>query len=235
MGCRSSMVSAPTGAELTSGLRRSVICVCLLGAPRPSGRWRKSGCLCPTAGLQDSVAPEATRLVRPRALESRGPRSHYHQASVHAGGGLLMDSTIASLRRPVRDCIAAFDLAAMCRYRDGQLGVTRNPAGCGGRQGRAGYSGVPIGCRSPRKGGPFCMPIHTAWNSDPQRHQRKSLTRNLFRGKSGVTLGRKLDSTKTTNSETVPNTWTMNGEGSKFDADSQRVHPGVLSGRVRQG
>src|SRR5215831_4006234 len=22
------------------------------------------------------------------------------------------------------------------------------------------YSGVPIGCRSPRKGGPFCMPIH---------------------------------------------------------------------------
>jgi hypothetical protein len=24
------------------------------------------------------------------------------------------------------------------------------------------YPGVPIGCRSPRKGGPFCMPIHTS-------------------------------------------------------------------------
>jgi hypothetical protein len=27
------------------------------------------------------------------------------------------------------DYIAAFDLAAMCQYRDGPLGVNRNPAG----------------------------------------------------------------------------------------------------------
>ena len=33
--------------------------------------------------------------------------------------------------------------------------------------------GVPIGCRSPRKGGPFCMPIHT-----PERRRRRTFTTN---------------------------------------------------------
>jgi hypothetical protein len=52
-----------------------------------------------------------------------------------------------------------------------------------------------------------------------------------FEEKGRVTLGRRLDSTKTANSETVKNTWTMNGEGSKFDADSQaRRGPGGVPG-----
>jgi hypothetical protein len=40
-----------------------------------------------------------------------------------------MDAIIAPLPRAVADYIAAFDLAAACRYRDGRLGVTRNPKG----------------------------------------------------------------------------------------------------------
>jgi hypothetical protein len=40
-----------------------------------------------------------------------------------------MDATIAPLPRAVIDYIAAFNLAAVCRYGDGRLGVTRNPAG----------------------------------------------------------------------------------------------------------
>jgi hypothetical protein len=38
-----------------------------------------------------------------------------------------MDATIAPLPRAVMDYIAAFNLAAVCRYRDGRLGVARNP------------------------------------------------------------------------------------------------------------
>jgi hypothetical protein len=40
-----------------------------------------------------------------------------------------MDATIAPLPRAVIDYIAAFDLAAVCRYRDGRIAVARNPAG----------------------------------------------------------------------------------------------------------
>jgi hypothetical protein len=40
-----------------------------------------------------------------------------------------MGATIAPLPRAVMDYIAAFNLAAVCRYRDGRLGVTRNSAG----------------------------------------------------------------------------------------------------------
>jgi hypothetical protein len=40
-----------------------------------------------------------------------------------------MDATIAPLPRAVMDYIVAFDLVAVCRYRDGRLGVTRNPPG----------------------------------------------------------------------------------------------------------
>jgi hypothetical protein len=40
-----------------------------------------------------------------------------------------MDPTISPLPRAVMDYIAAFDLAAVCRYRDGRLDVTRKPAG----------------------------------------------------------------------------------------------------------
>jgi hypothetical protein len=59
-----------------------------------------------------------------------------------------------------------------------------------------------------RTGRPGHLDCESASNSDPQRHQRKSLTRNLFRGKR---WGRRLDSTKTANSETAPNASTMNG------------------------
>jgi hypothetical protein len=40
-----------------------------------------------------------------------------------------MDVTIAPLTRAVRDYMAAFDLAAVCHYGDGRLGVSRNPKG----------------------------------------------------------------------------------------------------------
>ena len=40
-----------------------------------------------------------------------------------------MNATIAPLPGPVMDYIAAFDLAAVCQYRDGRLGVILNPAG----------------------------------------------------------------------------------------------------------
>jgi hypothetical protein len=40
-----------------------------------------------------------------------------------------MGTTIPPLPRAVIDYIVAFDLAAVCRYRNGRLGVTRNPAG----------------------------------------------------------------------------------------------------------
>jgi hypothetical protein len=40
-----------------------------------------------------------------------------------------MDATKAPLPRAVMDYIAAFDLAAVCQYRDGRLGVILNPAG----------------------------------------------------------------------------------------------------------
>jgi hypothetical protein len=40
-----------------------------------------------------------------------------------------MDATITPLPRPVMDYIAAFDLAAVCRYPDGRTAVARNPAG----------------------------------------------------------------------------------------------------------
>jgi hypothetical protein len=40
-----------------------------------------------------------------------------------------MDATIAPLSCAVADYIAAFDLAAVCQYRDGRLAVARDPAG----------------------------------------------------------------------------------------------------------
>jgi hypothetical protein len=40
-----------------------------------------------------------------------------------------MDATIAPLPRAVMDYIAEFDLAAMCRYRDGRFRATRDPEG----------------------------------------------------------------------------------------------------------
>jgi hypothetical protein len=40
-----------------------------------------------------------------------------------------MDATIAPLPRAVICYMAAFDLAAVCRYRDGRLGVMRNRSG----------------------------------------------------------------------------------------------------------
>jgi hypothetical protein len=40
-----------------------------------------------------------------------------------------MDATVRQCLVPVIDYIAAFDRAAVCRYADGRLGVTRNPAG----------------------------------------------------------------------------------------------------------
>jgi hypothetical protein len=38
--------------------------------------------------------------------------------------------TIAPVPRAVAQYIAGFDLRAICRYRDGRLGVTRDPGGC---------------------------------------------------------------------------------------------------------
>jgi hypothetical protein len=40
-----------------------------------------------------------------------------------------MQQTIPSLPRAVADYVRAFDLAAICAYRDGRIGVSRNPAG----------------------------------------------------------------------------------------------------------
>ena len=40
-----------------------------------------------------------------------------------------MQQAIPSLPRAVADYVRAFDLAAICAYRDGRIGVSRNPAG----------------------------------------------------------------------------------------------------------
>jgi hypothetical protein len=40
-----------------------------------------------------------------------------------------MQQTIPSLPRAVADYVRAFDLAAICAYCDGRIGVSRNPAG----------------------------------------------------------------------------------------------------------
>jgi hypothetical protein len=40
-----------------------------------------------------------------------------------------MQQTIPSLPRAVADYVRAFDLTAICAYRDGRIGVSRNPAG----------------------------------------------------------------------------------------------------------
>jgi hypothetical protein len=78
------------------------------------------------------VAHAAGKLALPGRLVRRWNCEGLHyrrRLAARRAGGVLMDSTIAPLPRAVTDYIAAFDLAAMCRYADGRLGVTRNPAG----------------------------------------------------------------------------------------------------------
>jgi hypothetical protein len=41
----------------------------------------------------------------------------------------MTEQAIPSLTRAVADHVRAFDLVAICAYRDGRIGVSRNPAG----------------------------------------------------------------------------------------------------------